>query len=89
MDALLSNVAHLTSTAGLIAAIAAWCYCVYCCNRIERTRGTRATPMPLRIWLGGEADGEVALYRRRFVISSALFASLIVVNGTLNLLGLA
>jgi len=61
-------------------ALAAWCYCVYCCNVIESRRSHNAGPMPLALWLWGELPLDVAKYRRRFFVSTVVFVWALVIS---------
>jgi len=73
MDAVLIDLAWTVRSIGPPVALAAWGYCVYCCNAIERRRAANAGPMPLTLWLFGSLPLDLERYRRRFFLSTVVF----------------
>jgi hypothetical protein len=61
-------------------AIVAWAYCVYCCNVIERRHAPNSGPMSLGIWLFGSLPLDLAPYRRRFFVSTAVFVCAVILS---------
>ncbi len=74
------EVAETLRIAGFPVALVAWCYCVYCCNAIERGRGHNSAPLPLALWLFGELPMDLAKYRRRFFVSVVVFVWALVLS---------
>lgn len=73
LQAMLIELAGTIRVVGFPVALAAWCYCVYCCNVIESRRAHNAGPMPLTLWLWGDLPTDAAKYRRRFFVSTVVF----------------
>ena len=71
---------------GFPVALAAWGYCVYCCNVIERRRANNAGPLPLAIWFWGDLPLDVAKYRRRFFVSTVIFVWALVISRAVTVL---
>jgi len=71
---------------GFPVALAAWCYCVYCCNVIEARRAHNCGPMPLVSWLVGDLPLETVKYRRRFFVSTIVFVWALVISRTVAVL---
>ena len=76
----MAELAETIRLVGFPVALAAWCYCVYCCNVIERCRADNAGPLPLAIWFWGDLPMDVAKYRRRFFVSTVIFVWALVIS---------
>jgi hypothetical protein len=71
---------------GFPVALAAWCYCVYCCNVIERRRAHNAGPLPLAIWFLADLPLDLVKYRSRFFVSTVVFVWALVISRTVTVL---
>ena len=65
---------------GFPIALAAWGYCIYCCNVIDSRQAHNSGPMPLGRWFVGELPSGVAVYRRRFFVSTVIFVWALVIS---------